>query len=130
MKSWTICFYLILILIAPVAWAGEKDPDCTGSESWPTMMAMTHLKNANIIDHDKHELDYSKTKVTRLASQKIGKSPYSGMVLYRQVHHIIFMELSGNAVEVVTVNDASNSECSEGGVEVFVVSKHLNQERK
>jgi hypothetical protein len=76
-------------------------------------MAFVHLKNAKATDNEK--LDFGKTKTVRLASEQIGKD------LYRQVHHVIFTEKSGNTIEVVTVNDASNEECSMGPVDVFVV---------
>jgi hypothetical protein len=94
-----------------------KDPDCTGVDQWPTAMAFVYLKNAGITDNNK--LDFTKTKTTRLASEKIGKD------LYRQIHQIKFSEKNGNVLEVITINDVSNEECSMSGVDVFVVNKHL-----
>ncbi len=82
-------------------------------------MAFVHLKNAGITDNIK--LDFSKTKTVRLASEKIGED------LYRQIHRVTFTEKNGNIIEVITVNDCSSKECSMGGVEVFVVSKHLGK---
>lgn len=55
----------------------------------------------------------------RLASEKTGKD------LYRQIHKVIFTDKLGNTIEVITINDASQVECSVGGVEVFVVSKEF-----
>lgn len=107
---------LIILLFSP-SFAFTKDPDCTGSNRWPTSMAFVHLKNAGITDN--YKLDFLKTKTVRLASEKIGKD------LYRQVHHITFVEKSGNAIEVITVNDASNEECSMSDTEIFVVNRHL-----
>jgi hypothetical protein len=80
-------------------------------------MAFVHLKNAGITDNDK--LDFTKTKVVRLASEKIGND------LYRQLHRVTFTEKSGRITEVITSNDASSQECSMSGVEVYVVSKRL-----
>lgn len=97
--------------------AFSKDPDCTGVKRWPTKMAFVHLKNAGLTDNNK--LDFSKTKTIRLASEKIGND------LYRQIHHITFTEKSGNKIEVIASNEASNEECSMSGVDVFVVSQHL-----
>lgn len=72
----------ILIAVAVFAvfpsMAFAIDPDCTGVERWPTSMAFVHLKNAGITNNEK--LDFTKTKTTRLASEKIGKD------LYRQIH--------------------------------------------
>jgi hypothetical protein len=97
--------------------AAAKAPDCTGTENWPAAMAFVHLKNAGMTDNS--ALDFSKTKVVRLASEKIGKD------LYRQIHSIVFTEKAGGTIEVITSNDASNQECSMSGVQVFVVSKRL-----
>jgi hypothetical protein len=80
-------------------------------------MAFTHLRNAGITNNDR--LDFTKTKTTRLASERVGKD------LYRQVHLVVFTEKSGNVIEVITKNDASSEECSMTGVEVFVVSRRL-----
>ena len=106
----------LLFISSPVL---AKDPDCTGTERWPTKMAFVHLKNAGITDNSK--LDFTKTKTVRLASEKIGDD------LYRQVHHIIFTEKTGRTIEAITVNDASGEECSMSGVDVFVISKRLEK---
>jgi len=94
-----------------------KHPDCSGVDRWATNMAFVHLKNAKYTDNDK--LDFTKTKTIRLASEQIGKD------LYRQVHLVTFTEKSGNKIEVVTVNDASNQECSMTGVDVYVVKEKI-----
>ena len=83
-------------------------------------MAFVHMKNAGLVDNE--HLDFSKTKTERIASQKIGKD------LWHQVYQVIFTKTSGEAIEAIVVHDASTEECSMTGVEVFVVSKHLNQE--
>ena len=80
-------------------------------------MAFAHLKNAGITGNDR--LDFAKTTTTRLASEQIKEG------LFRQIHLVIFIEKSGNTIEVITVNDASNDECSMSGVDVYVVSRHL-----
>jgi hypothetical protein len=110
-----LLYIIPLVLLSCTAYAGA--PDCSGVERWPTKMAFVHLKNAGLTDNDR--LDFAKTKTTRLASEKIGKN------LYRQVHHIVFTERSGNIIEVITLNDASNEECSMSGVDVFVIKKKI-----
>ena len=111
----------LLVVALSIGVAGSRalgaDPDCAGIDRWPTNMAFVHLKNAGITTNDK--VDFTKTRTTRLASQRIGKD------LYRQVHRVIFTEKSGREIEVITVSDASHDECSMGGVDVFVVAKHL-----
>ena len=80
-------------------------------------MAFVHLKNAGVTDNAK--LDFSKIKVVRLASERIGKD------LYRQLHLVRFVERTGNVIEVITANDASNKECSVSAVDVYVISRRL-----
>lgn len=112
-----------LLALALVPWtfsASTKDPDC--SEGWATPMTFVQLKNAGITDNDK--IDFSKTKTTRIASEKIGKD------LYRQVYYVKLTERSGKLIEAIAVHDASQEDCSESGVDVFLVSQHLNAEKK
>jgi hypothetical protein len=92
-------------------------PDCAGVDNWAASMAFVHLKNAAMTDNNK--IDFTKTKVVRLASQQIGKD------LYRQIHDVKYTEKSGNIIETITMNDASHQECSMSAVDVFVVAKHL-----
>ena len=70
-------------------------------------MAFVHLKNAGLVHNE--TTDFTKTKVVRIASEKIGKD------LYRQVHLVTFMEKSGEKIKIITVNDASQEECSMSG---------------
>lgn len=110
---------LLLFLALPVAHSPQaSSPDCA---SWPTSMAMVHLKNAGITDPTK--LDEQRTRATLLASEKVGKD------LHRQVHDITFHEKAGDGmIEVITSSQASSVECSMGPVDVFVVSRHLGGE--
>jgi hypothetical protein len=80
-------------------------------------MAFVELKNAGVTTNER--IDFDKTRVVRLASERISKR------LYRQVHEVTFTEKSGQTVEVITINDASKEECSESGVLVYVVSRRL-----
>jgi len=95
-------------------------PDCSGS--WPTNMTFVHLKNAGLADNS--SIDFSKTKTARRASEKVSKG------LWRQVYHVTFIKKSGETIEAIAVHDASLDECSMSGVEVFVVSSHLNPDRR
>ncbi len=102
-----------------VSQLGLSGPDCTGTERWPTSMALVYLKDAGLTDNEK--LDIGKTRTVRLASEKTGPD------LYRQVHDVVFTQKSGATLEVITVNDATNDECSGSGVQVYVVSKRLGR---
>lgn len=73
---------------------------------------------AGITDNEK--VDWSKTVAKRIASEKIGSD------LYHQVYLVRFTEKSGKVIEAIAVHDASSVECSMSGVEVFLVSKHLD----
>jgi hypothetical protein len=108
---------IFLVILGSPLPALAKSPDCAGVDRWATQMAFVHLKNSGITNNS--ALDLTKTKTERLASEKIGND------LYRQIHHISFTEKSGNVIEVITSNDASNAECSMSGVDVFVISRHL-----
>lgn len=121
-----ILFGLWLIIIALPLYA--KDPDCTDSGAWPASIAYSQLKNARIINS--YTLDFDKTRVVRLASEKIGKDAVFHVELYRQVHRVMFVKKSGETLTVVTVNDASHEECSMSEVDVYLVSKHLSADAK
>jgi hypothetical protein len=111
----TLCSIVALMITACSA-AGAV-PDCTGPNAWPASMAFASLKNARLLSSD--NVDFSKTRVVRLASETIGKN------LYRQVHDVEFTTKFGDTAEVITRNDASNDECSMSAVDLYVVSKHL-----
>lgn len=115
---------IIMAIAIPVATQSKADnihgPDCSGG--WPTNMTFGYLKNAGLADNS--NIDFSKTRTIRLASEKIGKN------LWHQVYDVVFTKKSGEEVEAVAVHNASQEECSMSGVEVFVVSKHLNREHK
>jgi hypothetical protein len=106
-----------LALLAAIPAAQAASPQCDGPENWAAGMTQATLKNAGLINYS--EIDFSKTKVMRIASEKIGKD------LYRQVHRIIYTKTSGGTLEVIAVNDASHAECSESGVEIFLVGRHF-----
>lgn len=113
-------FAAALLLALPTC--GRADgPDCTAPEAWPGSMAFTHLKNGGVVDGA--GLDLGKTKVTRIASEKIGKD------LYRQVHLVRFVRKSGEEVNAITVNDASHEECSMSDVTVYAITKRLGGEQ-
>jgi hypothetical protein len=97
-------------------------PNCSGTNGWPAGNAYTRLKNAGILEPE--TTDFTKTRVNRLASEKIGKD------LYRQIYEITFVKKAGDVVTVVAVSDASHEECSMGGVKVFVVSQQMGDLKK
>ena len=107
----------ILILSIFVTTACAAVPDCVGVNAWPASMAFVHLKNAGMLTNE--NTDFDKTQVRLLVSQAEKGD------LYTQVNEISFAKRDGSVVHVITVNKASNQECSESPVEVFVVSERL-----
>jgi hypothetical protein len=105
-----------LLVFALTAFAA--DPECDGPGNYAASMVFVRLKNAGLVDN--YNIDFSKTKVVRLASQRIGKD------LYRQVHHVTyFFKLTGETIEAITVNDASHQECSMSGVDIFLIKQRF-----
>ena len=103
----------LLLTFGPTVFAA--DPQCDGPGNWAASMVFVRLKNASLADN--YNIDFSKTKVVPLASQLIGKD------LYRQVHHVTYFKFSGEAIEAITVNDASHQECSMSGVDIFLIKQ-------
>ncbi len=113
----------ILVFSFPVF---AKSPDCTGVERWPAQLVENAVVDSGFADRDM--LDYSKTKVVRLASEKMGRVPYGeriSTVLYRQVHRVTFFKKSGESIMGIIVNDASHYECSMAGGDVYLISKFV-----
>lgn len=98
--------------------AKAHGPDCSGG--WPTNMTFVLLKNAGLANNN--NIDFSKTKTVRLASERVGKD------LWRQVYRVTFTRKSGSRIEAIAIHNASREECSMSDVEIYVVSKHLKSE--
>ena len=103
-----------LLAVLPIL-SFAKGPDC---DSWPMNISEGWLKNAGIVDII--NLDESKTKSTLLASEKKAKG------LYTQIYHFIFYDAIGNSYEIITNNDVSYGECSETGVDVYLISRSVS----
>ena len=103
-----------LLAVLPIL-SFAKGPDC---DSWPMNISEGWLQNAGIVDVI--NLDESKTKITLLASEKKAKG------LYTQIYHFIFYDAIGNSYEIITNNDASYGECSETGVDVYLISRSVS----
>lgn len=117
-------FILCLLFGAKSAFSSEI-PNCIGAEKWPAAMAFATLKNEQILDIEK--LDFDKTKVDRVASEKIGRDQDYHANLYRQVHHVSFVEKTGRVIEVLTVSNATRVECSMGGVDIYLIQEKLKK---
>jgi len=111
-----VVFLAVATAVARPQAENINGPDCSGS--WPTNMTFVHLKNAGLADNS--SIDFSKTKTSRLASERVGRD------LWHQVYYVTFTKKSSETIEAIAVHDASLEECSMSGVEIFVVSSHLN----
>jgi hypothetical protein len=105
------------VLVFMTAATIAKDPDCTHPDRWPSAMAQGHLKSAGLLDPQ--FLDFDKTSVRLLASQKIGKD------LYRQIHLVTVQKKTGEKISAITVNEVSHVECSMSNVDVYLVAQKL-----
>jgi hypothetical protein len=112
-----VSYILAAAIILSTAPAFAKDPDCGGPNGWPAAMVFVAMKNANIVTND--QIDFSRTRVTRIASEKIGPD------LWRQVHLVQYFRRDGSALEAIAVSDSSQEECSMGDVKTFVISAKL-----
>ena len=110
-----IAFLLVVTVHATAQASQTHGPDCSGS--WPTNMAQATLKNEGLLNNE--EIDFTKTKTTRLASEKVGKDRW------HQVYFVTFYKRFGDRIQAVVVHDASIEECSVTGVRVYVVSRLL-----
>jgi hypothetical protein len=99
-----------LLSVSPVL----ADPRCDGPESWPAAMTHAQLKNEGIIANE--EVDFSRTAVQQIASQRIKRN------LYRQVFRIAFHLNNGRLVQAIAVSDASKEECSISGVTIYRIA--------
>jgi hypothetical protein len=115
---WVWAFLATMAVMVNAPAAPLQHPDCSGIERWPTRMAYQQLKNAGIVNSE--QIDFSKTKTVRLASEKISDDEY------RQIHQVTFTRTDLSAITVITSNLSSNEECSMSAVDVFVVSAHLS----
>jgi hypothetical protein len=112
-----VSYTLAAAIILSTAPAFAKDPDCGGPNHWPAAMVFVAMKNAKIVTND--QIDFSRTRVTRIASEQIGPD------LWRQVHLVQYFRRDGSALEAIAVSDSSQDECSMGDVKTFVISTKL-----
>lgn len=106
-----------MLSITITAFAKDRLEECAKPERWAASMAQVHLKNAGILKNE--EIDFSKTAVSLLASERTGKD------LYHQIQKVVFTKKNGSKISTITENDASSEECSMTGVKVFLIEKEL-----
>lgn len=102
--------WIALLYASPVL----ADPKCDGPESWPAAMTHGQLKNDGVLVND--EVDFSRTGVEQIVSQRLRKN------LYRQVFKIVFHFKDGRLVQAIAVSDASKEECSMSRVTVYRIA--------
>ncbi|WP_162631681.1 hypothetical protein [Burkholderia sp. JP2-270] len=57
---------------------------------------------------------------------QVGMSEKTGKDLYRQIYDITFVDKSGAKFQVITSSEASSSERSMSGVDVYVVTRKID----
>ena len=118
-----LLFLMLALSVSTVAQSvpdKHHGPDCSGAGDWAAGTTLAAMKNADLINPGK--IDPPKTKIVRLASERIGKD------LWHQVYLVSFTMKSGEIIQAIAVHDASNEECSMTSADVFVISKHLGSE--
>lgn len=80
-------------------------------------MAITYLQNEEIIRPG--SIDEKAVTSDLLSVQSVGKG------LYSQIWKLTIKPESGSPITVITKNTFSLKECSESGVDVWIVSQHL-----
>jgi hypothetical protein len=78
-------------------------------------MAFVHLKNRGVTTNE--NIDFSKTEVSRIASERIDDTTH------RQIHLVTFTQTDGDTIETITISDATTDECSMSEVDVYRVEK-------
>jgi hypothetical protein len=112
-------FLASIALALSIPALAEDVPDCSGANRWPARVAEGDLARSRLIEDG--QIDYQKTTVNRITSQKTGKD------LYRQVHLVRFVKKTGEVIAVITVNDVSHQECSMSSVDVYPKLLELDQ---
>lgn len=112
-----LCGLVVVYVAAHSKFLAAAGPDCTAPGRWQTASALVKLQAAGVVRSA--DLDLQRTRTVRLASE------LESAGRYRQIHETTFFTKSGQKVRVITSSLASAEECSESGVEVFVISKHL-----
>ena len=92
--------------------AADPHPRCDGEDNWAAAMSGVYLKNTGLTDKAG---GYDALFVERLASEPLDDG------LFRQVHKITVVD-GEKRFTAITVNTASHRECSESGVEVYLVT--------
>jgi ethanolamine ammonia-lyase large subunit len=113
--KWTL--FILVIVATQTTFAKMKVSDCAQPERWAASMVQVQLKNEGLLRNE--DIDFSKTKVTLLAQEKLKKN------LYKQIQKVVFVKKNGEELTAITVNDASNDECSMSGVKVYLVQKEF-----
>jgi len=68
------CASCVLLSFSIPGFGFAANPKCHGPDDWAAMSALTKLKNAGLVDSAL--VDFKKTKVARITSERIGKDLY------------------------------------------------------
>lgn len=115
MKRFLQIASVLALLTSPVSAQGAK---CDGPNNWPAANVFGAMKNAGIATNA--EINFDRTVVKRIASDKIGKD------LWRQVHLVKYYRKDGSTLKALAVSNASLEECSMSDVQTFVISEELS----
>lgn len=114
MKRSKIIFTAIIIIAISNLLIAEPN-----NGHWAESMTFVYLKNLGLVNN--YNIDFSKTKTTRLLSEKIGND------LYKQMYFVRYFYTNGNTIDVLAMHNASDKELSMSDVEIFIISEYVNK---
>lgn len=114
MKNLVFGIIFFSFIVCGIANASEVS-DCSKVGRWAETMSYVHLKNKHIINDSNIKAD--KTTISLLAEQKNDDNTFT------QVHLVTYEKTDGKKIKTISINKASKEECSETGVDVYVVDE-------
>lgn len=107
---------LFSLAVATSTGLPKGPPDCS---QWYKTMVWVNLKNEGLVDPPK--VTDTSGQATLLASETVGPNQ-----LRKYVYLVTFPSKAGGSVQAIATGRSSKTECSETGVNVYIVSKFID----
>ncbi|MBP6562551.1 MAG: hypothetical protein KA214_03645 [Neisseriaceae bacterium] len=103
-------------------WGTAATPACYGESNWATQLTLSSMV-ANQYIVDSAGVDFAKLKTTLLESTKVGKYQFAQEEdVYRQIQKVSMTTRDGRTFEVLTISEATFTECSMGSPRIILVA--------
>jgi hypothetical protein len=106
-----------VVLVTNIGFAKVDVRDCAQPERYAPSMVQAGLKNEGLLESE--DIDFTKTRVTLLAQEKLKKD------LYKQIQKVVFVKKNGSELEAIAENEVSSEECSVGKLKIYLIQKEL-----